>query len=286
LRPSTHLLSASFVFIWATGFIVAALAASHADAFTFLSYRYVLGALVFVVASFALRANWPREWGAWRDALIAGMLLHGLYTGGVFWAIWHGMPAGMTALVTGLHPLLTAALAIPILHERVSKRQWLGIIVGFVGVGLVVSPALAAVRAVPIAPLLASLGATAALSLGTVWQKHSQPRMDLRVNVAIQFMGALLVTVPLAMLLEEGKFDRSPAVWGALLWAVFVISVGAVSLLLLLLKRGAASRVAPLMYVAPPVAAFIAYVLFGETLAAIQLAGAALALTGAFVARS
>jgi drug/metabolite transporter (DMT)-like permease len=286
LRPSTHLLSASFVFIWATGFIVAALAAPHADAFTFLSYRYTLGILVFAAASFALRAKWPREWGAWRDALIAGMLLHGLYTGGVFWAIWHGMPAGVTALVTGLHPLLTAALAIPILHERVSARQWLGIVVGFVGVGLVVAPAIAAVRAVPIAPLLASLGATAALSLGTVWQKHSQPRMDLRVNAAIQFMGALLVTAPLALLLEEGKFDHSPAVWAALLWAVLVISVGAISLLLVLLKRGAASRVAPLMYVAPPVAAFIAYLLFGETLAAIQLAGAALALIGAFVARS
>jgi drug/metabolite transporter (DMT)-like permease len=281
----THLLSASFVFIWATGFIVAALAAPHADAFTFLTYRYALGILVFGIASIALHAAWPRDWIAWRDALIAGMLLHGLYIGGVFWAIWHGMPAGVTALVTGLHPLLTAALAIPILHERVTSRQWTGILVGFVGVGLVVAPALGAVKALPVAPLLASLGATAALSLGTVWQKHSQPRMDLRVNAAIQFIGALLLTAPLALLLEKGRFDHSPAVWGALLWAVFVISVGAISLLLVLLKRGAASRVAPLLYVAPPVAALMAYVLFGEKLAPIQLVGGVLALIGAFAAR-
>jgi drug/metabolite transporter (DMT)-like permease len=285
LQPSTLLLSAAFVFIWATGFIVAALAAPHADPFTFLSYRYALGILVFAAASAALRAAWPREVRAWRDAIVAGMLLHGIYTGGVFWAIWHGMPAGVTALVTGLHPLLTAALAIPILHERVTPRQWTGILVGLVGVGLVVAPALGAVKAVPIAPLLASLGATLALSLGTVWQKRSQPRMDLRVNAAIQFIGALLLTAPLALLLEEGKFDHSPEVWGGLLWAVLVISVGAISLLLILLKRGAASRVAPLMYVAPPVAAVMAYFLFGERLAPIQLVGAALALAGAFTAR-
>jgi drug/metabolite transporter (DMT)-like permease len=281
----THLLSASFVFIWATGFIVAALAAPHADAFTFLSYRYALGILVFGLASLALRARWPRGWIAWRDALVAGMLLHGMYIGGVFWAIWHGMPAGVTALVTGLHPLLTAALAIPILRERVGARQWTGIVVGLVGVGLVVAPALVALKSVPLAPLLASLGATAALSLGTVWQKHSRPQMDLRVNAAIQFIGALLLTAPLALLLEEGRFDHSREVWGALLWAVFVISVGAISLLLVLLKRGAASRVAPLLYVAPPVAALLAFALFGETLAPVQVAGAVLTLIGAFGAR-
>jgi drug/metabolite transporter (DMT)-like permease len=281
----THLLSASFVFIWATGFIVAALAAPHADAFTFLSYRYALGAAVFVAASRIVRAAWPRDWIAWRDALIAGMLLHGLYIGGVFWAIWHGMPAGVTALVTGLHPLLTAAFAIPILRERVTPRQWMGIGVGLGGVALVVAPALIAAKAVPLLPLLASLGATAALSFGTVWQKHSRPKMDLRVNAAIQFVGALLLTAPLALLFEDGRFDGSAEVWGALLWAVFVISVGAISLLLVLLKRGAASRVAPLLYLAPPVAALIAYALFGETLAAVQIVGAALALGGAFIAR-
>jgi drug/metabolite transporter (DMT)-like permease len=281
----THLLSSAFVFIWATGFIVAGLAAPHADPFTFLSGRHALSILVFVIASALAGAAWPRDWPSWRDALIAGMLLHGLYIGGVFWSIWHGVPAGVTALVTGLHPLLTAALAIPLLHERVSARQWAGIAVGFAGVGLVVAPALGAVKAVPIWPMLVALGATAALSLGTVWQKYSKPRMDLRANAAIQFMGALLFVAPLALFLEDGRFDHSRAVWGALLWAVFVISVGAISLLLVLLKRGAASRVAPLLYIAPPVAAVIAYVLFGETLTPVQIAGAVLAIAGAFIAR-
>ncbi len=229
---ATLLLSSSFVVIWASGFIVARLAAPHGDPFTFLSFRYGLSILVFVIASAAIGASWPRDWASWRDALIAGILLNGLYIGGVFWAIWHGLPAGVTALVTGLHPLITAALAIPLLREHVNARQWMGIAVGFVGVGLVVAPALAAAKGLSPAPFLVSLG-----------------------------------------------------VWGALLWAVFVISVGAISLLLVLLKRGAASRVAPLLYVAPPVAALIAYFMFDEKLAAIQVAGMALAIAGAYMAR-
>jgi drug/metabolite transporter (DMT)-like permease len=109
--------------------------------------------------------------------------------------------------------------------------------------------------------------------------------MDLRVNAAIQFIGALLLTAPIAWCLEDGRFDRTPAVFGALAWAVLVLSVGGISLLLFLLKRGAASRVAPLLYVSPPVAAFLAFLLFGEALAAIQVAGAALAIAGAYMAR-
>jgi drug/metabolite transporter (DMT)-like permease len=282
----TLLLSSSFVVIWASGFIVARLAAPHGDPFTFLTLRYGLSILVFAAASLAIGASWPRDWASWRDALIAGILLHGLYIGGVFWAIWHGLPAGVTALVTGLHPLITAALAIPLLHEHVNARQWVGIAVGFAGVGLVVAPALAALQGLALLPILVALGATLALSLGTVWQKRSRPQMDLRVNAAMQFIGALALTAPLAILTESGRFDASPQIWGALLWAVFVISVGAISLLLVLLKRGAASRVAPLLYVAPPVAALIAYVMFGEKLGAIQITGMALAIAGAYTARA
>jgi drug/metabolite transporter (DMT)-like permease len=285
LKKPEELLAYTFVLIWASGFIVARWAAPHADPLTFLVYRYVLSIAVFVAASLALRVPWPRDRGAWRDALIAGMLIHGVYLGGVFWAIFHGMPAGVTALVTGLHPILTAALAIPLLHEHVTGRQWLGIAVGFAGVGLVVAPAVATVHGVPLMALLSSLIATLGFALGTVWQKRSRPAMDLRVNAAIQFIGALILTAPIAWLLEDGRFDRAPAAFGALAWAVLVLSVGGISLLLFLLKRGAASRVAPLLYVSPPVAAFLAFLLFGEALSAIQIAGAALAIAGAYMAR-
>ena len=281
-----HFLSAAFVFIWATGFIVAGLAAGHADPLTFLVIRYALSIVVFVGASLFVKASWPRDPRAWRDALVAGMLLHGLYIGGVFWSVRHGMPAGLAALVTGLHPVFTAVLAVPILKEHVGPRQWFGIALGLAGLGLIVTPALRAVDGLPLVPLAATLGATLALTLGTLWQKRSRPQMDLRVNAAIQFMGALLLTGPLAFLFEERNFDNSPAVWGAMAWAVLVISVGAISLLLVLLKRGAASRVAPLLYLAPPVATLIAYFLFGERLMPVQVAGMVLSVIGAFAAGS
>jgi drug/metabolite transporter (DMT)-like permease len=141
------------------------------------------------------------------------------------------------------------------------------------------------VQGLPLVPLGVTLVATLALTLGTIWQKRSRPQMDLRVNAAMQFIGALLLTAPLALLFESRRFDGSLAVWGALAWAVLVISVGAISLLLVLLKRGAASRVAPLLYLAPPLAALIAVALFGETLTPVQVAGMVLSVAGAFMAR-
>lgn len=281
-----QLLSWSFVLIWASGFIVAGLARPHADPLTFLAVRYVLGIAAFVALAAWARAAWPREWRAWRDALIAGVLLHGCYLGGVFWSIWNGMPAGLTALVTGLHPVMTAVLAVPLLHERVGPRQWLGIAVGFAGVGLVVWPAVSKVDAVPLPALGAVLFATFSFTLANIWQKRSKPAMDLRVNAAIQFMGALVVTAPVMFLFEARRFDSTPALWGAMAWAVLVISVGGISLLLYLLRRGAASRVAPLLYLAPPAAAIIAVPLFGESFQPVQIFGTVLTVAGALAARS
>jgi drug/metabolite transporter (DMT)-like permease len=281
-----HLLSAAFVFIWATGFIVARYASGHADPLAFLAIRHVLSIGVFVTACFVVKATWPRSPRAWIDAMVAGILMHGFYLGGVFWAVRHGMPAGITALVTGLHPVFTAALAIPILHEHVSPWQWAGIALGLAGVGLIVAPALGTVEGVTMTGLAAALFATVSFTLGTIWQKRSRPAADLRVNAAIQYIGALLVMGPAAFLLGDLQFDNSLAVWGAMAWAVLMLSVGAISILLVLLKRGAASRVAPLVYLAPPVAALLAFILFGERLAGIQVAGMVLAVAGAFAAGS
>lgn len=281
----TQFLSALFVLIWATGFIVAGIVAPRADPFTFLTARHGLSVVVFVVLSLAARAAWPRDPKAWRDALVAGMLLHGFYIGGVFWAVSQGLGAGMTALVTGLHPLLTAALALPLLHERLVARQWVGIAVGVGGIALIVAPKLGSVDGVPLVALAVALAATLSLTLGTIWQKRSKPEMDLRVNAAIQFVGALVITAPVALLTEAGRFDHDLALWGALAWAVLGLSVGGISILLVLLKRGAASKVAPLLYLSPPVAALMALALFREPLTAIQVTGMVLAVAGAFAAR-
>ena len=279
------ILSGLFVLIWATGFIVAGIVSGRADPLTFLTLRHACSIVVFTALSFAAAAAWPRDWKTWRNAMVAGMLLHGFYIGGVFWAVSQGLGAGLTALVTALHPLFTAMLAMPLLHERLAPRQWAGIGVGVVGVGFIVAPKLGGVEGVPIPALVVALMATLSLTLGTIWQKRSAPQPDLRVNAAIQFVGALLLTAPFAFALEAGHFDQSAALYGALAWAVLGLSVGGISILLVLLKRGAASKVAPLLYLSPPIAAVMALVIFGEALVPVQVAGMVLAVVGAFAAR-
>lgn len=281
----THLLSGLFVFIWATGFIVAGIVSTRADPLTFLAARHGCSIVVFTLLSLAVKAAWPRDWKTWRDAMVAGMLLHGFYIGGVFWAVSQGLGAGMMGLITGLHPLFTAVLALPLLHERLTARQWAGIAIGVLGVGLIVAPKLGSVEGLPLHALAVALLATLSLTLGTIWQKRSKPEMDLRVNAAIQFVGAFALTAPIALALEAGRFDHSAALYGALAWAVLGLSVGGISIMLYLLRRGAASKVAPLLYLSPPIAALMALVLFGEALSAVQLGGMVLAVVGAFAAR-
>jgi drug/metabolite transporter (DMT)-like permease len=273
-----------FVLIWATGFIVARLVAPHTEPLTFLVIRFALSTAVFAAVALATRAEWPRGPLAWRNALVAGILMQGVYLGGVFWAARHGMPAGIAALIAGLQPLLTALMSFPLLGERVRPLQWLGIGLGFVGALLVLLPRLGTTGGIPPLPVALCFVAMLGMTLGTIWQKRTAARVDLRTNAAVQFIGAAVVTAPVAWLTEEGAFDGSLEVWIGLLWSVFGLSVGAISLLLILLRRGAVAGVASLFYLVPPVVAVMAFFLFGERLAFIQVAGMALAATGVALA--
>jgi drug/metabolite transporter (DMT)-like permease len=215
--------------------------------------------------------------------MIAGVLLHGFYLGGVFWAVKHGLPAGISALVAGLQPLATGLLAGPLLGERVSPRRWAGIGIGFMGAALVVAPKLGDGGVPPLALFICVLGMLS-ITFGTIWQKRTGSNLDLRVNATIQYIGAAIVTLPLMLLLEEGHMELTAPLLGALAWAVFGLSIGAIGLLLFLIRQGAVVGVATLLYLVPPVAALMAFVFFGETLSLIQLAGMALAALGVAVA--
>lgn len=273
-----------FVSIWATGFVVARLVAPHAEPLSFLLLRYGLVIVVLAVVAVAVRAPWPATPLAWRDGLVAGVLLHGFYLGGVFWAIRHGLPAGIAALVTGLQPLATGLLVGPFLGERVSATRWIGIGIGFLGALLVIAPKLGAADGFPPLALAVCLVAMMSITLGTIWQKRTGGAADLRTHTVVQYIGAALVTLPLALLTEEGRIDFVPALWVGLLWAVFVLSIGGIGLLLALIRRGAVARVAALLYLVPPVSALMAYGLFGETLTPVQIAGMVLAAAGVAIA--
>jgi drug/metabolite transporter (DMT)-like permease len=256
--------------------------APYAEPLTFLLVRYVLATLVLAAIVAAAGVSWPRRWHDWRNSLIAGILLHGLYLGGVFWAVKHGLPAGISALVAGLQPLATGLLAGPLLGERVSRRRWTGIGIGFLGAAFVVAPKLGG--GVPPLALGVCIMGMLSITLGTIWQKRTGSSLDLRVNAAIQYVGAAAVTLPLMLLTEEWHLEPSLPLLGALAWAVFGLSIGAIGLLLFLIRQGAVVGVATLLYLVPPVAALMAFALFGETLSPIQLAGMALAALGVAVA--
>jgi drug/metabolite transporter (DMT)-like permease len=267
-----------FVLIWATGFVVARLVAPHTEPFTFLFVRYLLAGTVLALAAWAAGAVWPVTVRDWRNGLIAGVLLHGFYLGGVFWAVKNGLPAGISALVAGLQPVTTGILAGPLLKEDVSSRRWFGIGLGFLGTALVVVPKLGS--GLPLVPLVVATFSMLSITLGTIWQKRTAARFDLRTNAVVQYIGASLVTLPLILIFEEGRIDLTPPLWIGLLWAVFGLSIGAIGLLLYLIRAGAVVGVATLLYLVPPVAALMAYMGFGETLSLIQILGMAVAAVG------
>ena len=285
MRPSllgAAVIPAVFVLIWATGFIAARYVAPYAEPMAFVAVRIVLVAAVLAGIGLALGARWPRDAAGWRDALVAGVLMQGLYIVGVFWSIHRGLPAGIAALVGSLQPLLTAAVAGPVLGERVSRRRWAGIAVGFAGAALVLGPKLGAVDAagIPPAALAACLGAMAAMTAGTLWQKRFAGRADLVTNATVQFLGAAALAIPLALATGQIRLTASVPLALGLSWSVLVNSVAGILLLMVLIRRGAVAGVASLFYLVPPVSAAMAYLLFGEALTPMQVAGMAVAAAG------
>jgi drug/metabolite transporter (DMT)-like permease len=273
-----------FVLIWATGFVVARLVAPHAEPLTFLLLRYGLAILVLVAVAVAVRAPWPATRRGWQDGLVAGVLLHGCYLGGVFWAVTHGLPAGIAALIAGLQPLATGLIVGPLLGETVTTRRWFGIGVGFLGAALVIAPKLGTTGGFSVLPLSVCLLATISITFGTVWQKRTGGAADLRTGTVVQYICAALVTLPVALATEDLRLDFVPALWFGLLWAVLGLSIGGIGLLLVLIRRGAVAGVASLLYLVPPVSALMAYGLFGETLSPLQVVGMVVAAGGVAIA--
>ena len=227
-------------------------------------------------------APWPRTRQEWWGTAAVGVLLQASYLGGVWVAIAAGMPAGISALIVGTQPLFTAALAGTI-GERTSARQWAGLLIGFAGVGLVLSDriALAGVSAQALAANLLALGG---ITLGTLLQKRIGARVDIRTGSAVQFAASLVITLPLALCCDWGKIDPAPAFWLALAWSILGLSIGAISLLLLLIRRGRATTVASLMYLTPVVTTLLAWLLFGQRLGLFAWLGIAVTMVGVVLA--
>jgi drug/metabolite transporter (DMT)-like permease len=278
-----RLVPATFVVLWATGFIGARYAMPWAEPFTFLALRFVLAAVVLGIMMLALGSKRLSRAGT-LHAVIAGLLMQGVYLGGVFWAIHRGMPAGLSALIVGLQPIITAVLAGKLLGEAILPRHWAGLAAGFVGVVIVLWPKLGALGGGVTGPTLAaSVISVVAMSLGTVWQKRFASG-DLVTSTFWQYVGGAVLMALASFAFETRIVTVNGELIFALAWLVLVLSIGAIFLLMLMIRDGAMSKVASLFYLVPAVTALIAWALFGEKLNAVQLVGMVIATLGVALA--
>lgn len=274
----TRAAPALFVLLWSTGFIGARYAMPYGEPFSFLTGRFVFTIIVLAaIGAFIGRKGRPLDGRTRAYSLFAGVLLHAIYLGGVFWAIDEGLPSGLSALIVGLQPILTAFMAAGLLREPIATRHMIGLAAGLVGVVLVLWPRLGlSGSGVNAATIGACACAVVAFAAGTVVQKWRLSGVDLLGATIWQYTGAMLVSVPLIVLFDDGPTTINAQLIFAMAWLVLVLSVGAILLLMFLIEHGAVSRVATLFYLVPPVTALLAYILFGEPLSPIQLVGMAI----------
>lgn len=271
-----------FILFWSTGHIGTRLGMPYAEPFTFLSWRLVIATVIMAAVALALRAPWPASWREGAHILVAGLLLQGIYLSGVFAAIDRGMPTGVLAVITGMQPLLTATVVGPVLGERVSARQWLGLVLGFGGVALVLWTRMSFAGLGPESVAAAAL-CLVSITAGTLYQKRFCAHLDLRSGTALQLGASALLTGVLAHLFETRHVEPTGEFLFAVAWLVLFLSVAGYNMLYFLLRRGAAAKVTSLFYLTPPTTALMGYALFGETLGPTALAGMAVAVAGVWL---
>lgn len=270
-------LGIAFVLLWCTGYIAGKAMVEHAAPMTALVWRFGLAGLVFAVVALATRAPWgtPR---ACVHSAVTGVWMLALQFGGVYLAMAWGASAGVAALVIGTMPLVVAVLTVVSGDERLRPGQWGGLLLGIVGVALVVADRIDGVTPWP--AWLALFAGLAGISIGTVYQKRLASQGDLRTALALQNLAATAVLLPGALWLEGFRFAHAAGFYGPMLWTVGVNSLGGFALLFLLLRRGAATRVAALFFLMPPVTAVFGVWVLGEHITPLKLAGFALAALG------
>ena len=268
-----------FVALWSTGFTFARLGLPYAQPFTFLAVRLAIACALMLAIAIATGAAWPRDAREGGHIAVSGLLFNATYLAGVFEAIAHGVSTGIVALIAGLQPILTAAVAGPLLGERVTTRQWAGLVLGFAGIALVVSDRVGAHEGTAFGFALAFV-CLIGITAGTLYQKRFCPDLDLRSATALQFGVAASALTILSLIFETGHIVWSRDFVIAISWLTLVLSVGSFSLLVMLIRRGAASRVTSLFYLVPPVTAVIGWAAFGEVLSATTLAGMGVAVVG------
>ncbi len=267
-----------FVLIWSTGFIVARFGMPLSPPMKFLAVRYALSILCFLPWIVLAKVRWPANRTQWGHLAITGILMHACYLGGVWAAVKTGMGSGLSALIVGLQPVLTA-FWLSSTGGQITRRQWAGLVLGFVGLVMVVSRKFGTGGEANWINMSFAIAALFGITIGTLYQKRYVAPCDVRTANVVQLSAALLFTAPLA-LLEHETMSWNSQLAGAMAWSVLALTLGGSSLLYLLIQRGAAASVTSLMYLVPPVTALIAWLLFSEAITAVTIVGTLLTAFG------
>ena len=279
-----------FVAIWSTGFIVARYGMPHAPPFGFLALRYALSIVCFalwiaVAHQWAGKVLWPVGRSQWRHLAVTGVLMHAGYLGGVWAAVKLGMGSGLSSLIVGFQPVLTALWVSSLGSESresiISRRQWAGLLLGLAGLILVVSHKFGAGGEITLQSLACAITALLSITAGTLYQKRFVQPCDVRSANTVQLAAALLVTLPLVLLETEPMHWNSQLI-GAMAWSVLGLTLGGSSLMFILIQRGAATAVTSLLYLVPPTTALMAWALFGEHITLATIVGTALTALGVY----
>ena len=268
---------ALFVFLWSTGFIGAKYGLPYAEPFTFLAVRMAITFVLLIAMVVILKRQWP-GWAAAGHSMVTGILIHGCYLGAVFWVIGNGMPAGIAALIVAMQPLLTVLIARLLLGDKATLRQIVAFFLALGGVFMVILPRLeGAGQVTGITPLNfgVTLFSVLSIALGTVYQKRFVTGVGLVSGTAAQYFGAGVFLAVLSLAFETGRIEWTLQFTLAMVWLVVVLSLGAVMLLMVLIRHNSSARTASLFYLVPVSTAILAWILFGETLTPVQIAGMA-----------
>jgi drug/metabolite transporter (DMT)-like permease len=261
---------AIFVVLWSTGFVATKYALNNAEPLSYLAIRMVVVVGLMAVIVAIARPQWPDRTGV-AHSVVAGLLVHGFYLGGTAVAIAHSIPAGLSALIPGLQPILTSTLANRFLGERVTPLQWTGLLLGLAGVVLILHDR-------PIGGdagwgWLASGVSLVSITLGTLYQRRYCGKIDWRAGNLVQYIAVTVFFAAAAWLLETNVVHWTGEFVAALIWLAVVLSIGSIGLLYWLIRRSPATSVASLFYLVPAVTAVMAYVLFGERLDTVAISG-------------
>ena len=271
-----------FVFLWSSAFITGKVIVEDSSPIAALCFRFAIVTFGFFLYSLNAKQKIFHPIAETSKAMATGILFHGIYLGGCWFAFSKGMPAGIVALIVTLQPILTSLLAGPLLGERVTWRQWIGIVLGFGGTLLVLG--IDALEAFPMIALIASCVALLAITAGTLWQKKLSMEMPLSVNNIYQSFSASIFLLILSFSLESPFINFTTSFVLAMAWQIIAVSFGAFTILMFLIKKGSASKTSALFFLIPPVSAVMGWLFVEETLTTYDLIGLCIATFGVYIA--